>query len=955
MNYLNVTYEQLLQDFKARLNSDPKFKNIGSATIYGMFMEMIAAVTEMTNFYVQRTAEESFISTARLDSSVIKHAKGLGYNPRRPVPARCELRIRLRGPLPSSLKEGTEIFFTQDDTDLVYNGYKFILDSGYSYRFTREDIANGQSSDWSKELYFSVPQEKSIYMPLTGISYYSTKYTVPISCFQGERKTFEIIGTANIDKIGNTNQFYDIDDLEFSNWYSKRDPFAYKNGVYRRKNSWCQVGKGPNEIDAFQSENTYDIEDQSIYLNDAIVNTPPDEQIDKKFKVCLIDTNSDKTVRLSFASEPNIADIGLTTTEDNIYVKYLITKGKEVNRTGVKGSIMTHNNNINVSQEGNIINLTNNVQFIINTDIYGGEDFEPQESIKINAPAYFASCGKLVTKNDYASYFRALTSPITVQNALVYGQQELEGADKVRHDLVQNNIIYCIAGHLYRKNNGNWAPRNVLTEPDDNNDAFSIYGDKYLDHLCDYIKMLYSYEGFFNKIYKLGNDDEEQWLKNARLIYDNCKHKMEINSILYPLPPIVQYYDVVGTVEVDKTTDIESYTNEMKNKLYEYLDKKSPEDRNIYKSEIINLYNKNEHTKSVNIDIKISDIIYSEKMYLEWNAYNNAIFHIEQDKELQTYKDALNNYKTDIAINDAYGKGWWNKLTVSNVDVNGNPVNPLYFNGRTITLKIKYLNNDGTGKLDYDPTATNDIYTLDGLKFQCIVNEDDNTLSLCPETIISQGEIENNQATDCYRNYEGRDHWVAPATQEKDGSDDGVVSLSLGIPTSNDFYSTSDFNEYRMQDYKIDEEKYNKITELLIEWYEGLSTIKSLDRPIPLPYTVLTNNMVTRKEDVIRRGNFEGEPKVTLSEFAFWNYLVPEILKIAYPTGNLNGIYTKTDYDDEIWEAATKLIMDIYPLIKPGICDSILDSNNNIVNFSMDMDLPIVYNKIKVIPEMVRY
>ena len=158
-----------------------------------------------------------------------------------------------------------------------------------------------------------------------------------------------------------------------------------------------------------------------------------------------------------------------------------------------------------------------------------------------------------------------------------------------------------------------------------------------------------------------------------------------------------------------------------------------------------------------------------------------------------------------------------------------------------------------------------------------------------------------------------------------------------------------------MQDYKIDEERFDKITNLLKKWYEGLSTIKSLDRPIYIPYTVYTNNNPTRKEEVIRRGNFEGEPQVTLSEFAFWNYLVPEILKIAYPTGKLNGIYTKTNYDDEIWEAATKLIMDIYPLIKPGICDSILDSNNNIVNFSMDMDLPIVYNKIKVIPEMVRY
>ena len=57
MNYLNVTYEQLLQDFRARLNSDPRFKNIGSATIYGMFQEMLCACMDMTNFYLQRTAD----------------------------------------------------------------------------------------------------------------------------------------------------------------------------------------------------------------------------------------------------------------------------------------------------------------------------------------------------------------------------------------------------------------------------------------------------------------------------------------------------------------------------------------------------------------------------------------------------------------------------------------------------------------------------------------------------------------------------------------------------------------------------------------------------------------------------------------------------------------------------------------------------------------------------------
>jgi hypothetical protein len=44
--------------------------------------------------------------------------------------------------------------------------------------------------------------------------------------------------------------------------------------------------------------------------------------------------------------------------------------------------------------------------------------------------------------------------------------------------------------------------------------------------------------------------------------------------------------------------------------------------------------------------------------------------------------------------------------------------------------------------------------------------------------------------------------------------------------------------------------------------------------------------------------------------------------------------------------------MDIYALIKPGICDSILDENNNITNYSTDMELPILINKVTVIPQL---
>jgi hypothetical protein len=257
-------------------------------------------------------------------------------------------------------------------------------------------------------------------------------------------------------KLGEPCQFYDIDDISFSNWYGKRDPYAFAENVYLPEISWCQVGIGADEIDAFNKENLYTIETQSIYLNEDIVNLAGRLPANGPLPVCLIDTNPDKTVRVTFSSEPNIAKIGLKTDKDNLYVKYLSTKGKEANTVGVNGSVMTHNNQINASVNGSIVSLTNNIQFIINSDIYGGDDFESQASMKINAPAYFSSRGKLITRDDYMSYFRALTSPISVQTAMVFGQHDIEDTLGIKHPLCQNNIIYCLAGHVYLKNtNGN--------------------------------------------------------------------------------------------------------------------------------------------------------------------------------------------------------------------------------------------------------------------------------------------------------------------------------------------------------------------------------------------------------------------------------------------------------------------------------------------------------------------
>ena len=960
MNYLNVTYEQLLADFRARLNSDPRFKNIGSATIYGMFQEMLCACMDMTNFYLQRTAEEAFISTARLDSSVIKHGKGLGYNPRRAIPARCELIIRLKGPLPEAVKEGTEVFFGQETTDLTFNGYKYILDSGYSYVFTRNDIAEGQSNDWVKELRFSVPDENSTYLPLQGMSVYDTSTTIPIKCFQGERKTVEILGTANIEKIGEPNQFYDIDDLDFSDWYSIRDPFGYKNNIYRPELSWCQVGKGTDIDDAFSiytdetgviHNNIYTIEPQSIYLNSEVLKYNSNNLPEKPLKVCLIDTNSDKTVRVSFSTEPNICDIGLTSIKENIYVKYIATKGKACNTTGVKGSLMSHNNAIKVNVNGSLVDITNNVQFIINSDIYGGEYFENQNSIRINAPAYFASCGRLVSKSDFMSYFRGLTSPLVVQNALVYGQQEVElHLDNTSDRLIQNNIFYSLLGHLYMKNDGDWTPRNILTETDSNTDAFSIYGSEYVDHICDYIKMLWSYQGYYNKIFN--EPDDEQWIKNTRLIYDNCKHKLEVNSILMPMVPFVQYYDVIGTVYVDPLTDIEAYTNEMKNKVYEYLDNKLATDRKIYKSEIINIYNKNSKTDSVNIDIKISDIIQSTTNDYKWSGNYNTNFHVIQNKDLASY---MNSGLSNDQIVDKYGLGWWNEIIISRSDQNGNIISPEMFEDRSINLIIKFLDYDRLHVSNPDESYFSVSEYKNTLKFT--VSSDENAIHLYPDMI--QGElVDNKLESNIYRDSIDLPLYVNPAfctnNDYKNASEDGVISLDIKIPVESDFYSTADLSKTNIDAYMLDESEYNTIYDNFKEWLNNLQVLNSADRAIKLPYFVESAGELTRSELIERRGNI-GELEQMLCEQSFWHYFVPEkILKPVY-SKQLSGreaITETTEYDAAAWNAATALIMDMYKLIKPGICDSILDENNNIVNFSTDMELPVLINKIVVKPKL---
>jgi hypothetical protein len=185
--------------------------------------------------------------------------------------------------------------------------------------------------------------------------------------------------------------------------------------------------------------------------------------------------------------------------------------------------------------------------------------------------------------------------------------------------------------------------------------------------------------------------------------------------------------------------------------------------------------------------------------------------------------------------------------------------------------------------------------------------------------------------------------------------------MEIITKTDEDYESTSNLSENNIDDYKLSFDKFSLVVFLLKYWLSDqtnqLQEIRSVQRAIELPYKIdilinaLGNAEFTiREETILRRGNLNSPQSRSISEDSFWNYVVPNMILSPYKNADAGreAINESTDYDSQEWEAATKLIMDIYPLIKPGICDSILDDNNNIVNFSTDMELPVLFNKINV-------
>ena len=542
-------------------------------------------------------------------------------------------------------------------------------------------------------------------------------------------------------------------------------------------------------------------------------------------------------------------------------------------------------------------------------------------------------------------------------------------------DINLNYLFYVLASHMYINVGKNvYLPRNIFVKdskeewitdgfvPESENmeNPATLYCDEYNDHILDYIKCLVSQESFYN-YYALINGkpekDDKQYVKNIKEIGHNVNLLTPTNTAVMSLPPFFHYYDIVGNIEVDPgTTNLDDFKEKLYTKLYKYLDTLTLETREIYKSNLIKLCMEEDHVLNADLDLKVSSIISPEFKRNQWNEEDQhkgvrVILNTEKlTSEYDKYKN-WQNYKYDLIFNEIIIPKTDSKHKIYDLKN--------ITDDSTIHIQFRIYNYQASGNTANDQKAS----TVDHVS-KFTYEEFSNYIKIYLHTpyigtqIALPPDFASNvlyrATTDYFTDPEQASaeiqaqldadltaHGESPTICRlyniiaRDSNDGFITTTSYG----NNYWSDSKYEitSERAKEYGLTLTDLKKLNADVIKWMNGLKIHDTADRAIDLPYTITSFDVITRSETIMRRGDLKASEDDTLSEKEFWNYLIKTLLNKYYP-----NITESTDIYDKEWNAAERLIIDLYKLTKPGISDSILDDNNNVVNYSMDQDIAIL-------------
>lgn len=648
LNYTGLTYEEIKLQVENLLRGDPRFRNFVDSAIYKTVIDMFAATADLTNYYIERTAEESYLDTARHLSSGILLANQMGYVVRRASPAYTALKIVIRGPIPGLV--GGEQISIPAYSSMTFAGKTYIL--RYNYII---EIDSTQAAALASSAGVVVITEAE----RTDITVGQTTSDVAIEAVQGELRTVDI--TPQINQYGSRFQKYSLDIPEFSNVYGSAD-FGYDattNTANLEKNITRVYVKSTTYLDQSLE---YEIDRRSIVLNTRIV----DAEDPSTERVCLIKTNKDTTIDLQFG-DGIVGALGPTTTDQYIKVDYFVTDGSGGNQVGLIGNKLNYTGNtifINGS-----IPVTGNIEFYFLSNCTGGADFETLESIKASAPGIYQALDRIVTKGDYSAFMKTIVDPIDMRYGVAWGESEEASARAVASVREMfNSVIVSGLGDLYQANSeGLFRPKEVAidqTSYDDNSDCITTYAEG--NSAIDYLPQ--SYYNFYVAGDMVNAATIQENNPNLSRLIKQFDNRSQITVKNYYITPLVQRFELQGNVYLRGFSNTNTVRTSIENTIYSNLNGTTKYAEPIYLSTLIDIIQSDNSV--VKSDLKIvpigSDIVfngeadisasgkYSSQATSIFNVVKNAVASYIDPSYTGSLSDAYSlfaNYPTDTMTN----------------------------------------------------------------------------------------------------------------------------------------------------------------------------------------------------------------------------------------------------------------------------------------------------------------
>ena len=231
-----LDYDQILNNLITFMKADPTFSDYDfSGSGLRLLARVLAYVTFYNNYYVTAAVNESFLDTAQLRSSIVSHAKMLGYRAHGTQSAVISTNVTAvmsttsatSVTLPKNTKfelanDTSYVFYTTQDTALLQN-----TTSANNYEASAVELVEGRPATYQFTVDVNDPTQRFV-LPNANADFSHINVVVQESAAANTRTTF--VQPTSLGLVNNANAIFLVSEA-----YNGYPELTFGNGVVGKK------------------------------------------------------------------------------------------------------------------------------------------------------------------------------------------------------------------------------------------------------------------------------------------------------------------------------------------------------------------------------------------------------------------------------------------------------------------------------------------------------------------------------------------------------------------------------------------------------------------------------------------------------------------------------------------------------------------------------------------------